>query len=64
MSVQNTLKNKALRRQQRAENADRQEKKRALEARMVEIMLNPPEEPKVSNLVVAESILWTPDQEQ
>lgn len=64
MSARNTLKNKAIRRAQRAENAETQEKKRKLQARMVELFLDPPEEPKVSDLVIAETVLWTPEQEQ
>lgn len=64
MSVRNTLANKAIRRHQRAENAEIQSKKQALQARMIELMLDPPEEPRVSDLVIAESVLWTPEQEQ
>lgn len=64
MSAKNTLANKAIRRQQRAENAEIQAKKQALQARMIDVMMNPPEEPRVSDLVIAESVLWTPEQEQ
>ncbi len=64
MSKRNTLANKAIRREQRSGNAAMQEKKRALQDRMVELMLDPPEEPRVSDLVIAETVLWTPEQEQ
>lgn len=64
MSARNTLKNKAVRRSVREDNATRQDKKRKLQARMIELMLDPPaEEPRVSDLVIAETVLWTPDQE-
>lgn len=65
MSRRNTLANKAVRRAERAENASLQENKRMLQSRMVELMLTPPaEEPRVSDLVIAESVLWTPEEEQ
>jgi hypothetical protein len=44
MSTKNTLANKATRREQRAEHAAVQEKKRNLQARMIELFLEPPEE--------------------
>lgn len=64
MSARNTLANKTIRREQRAENAATQVKKQALQARMVDVLLNPPEEPKVSDLVIAETVLWTPEQDK
>ncbi len=44
MSAKNTLQNKAIRRAQREENAETQEKRRSLQARMVELFLEPPSE--------------------
>lgn len=65
MSTRNSLANKTIRRAERVENADRQEKKRMLQDRMIELMLEPPvEEPRVSELVIAESVLWTPEEEK
>jgi hypothetical protein len=49
MSAKNTLKNKAVRRAVREEHAAVQTKKRALQARMVELFLEPPEEQEQEN---------------
>lgn len=64
MSARNKLENKRARREIRKDHSVRMEKKRALQTRMVELMLDPPEEPRVSDLVIAETVLWTPDQDK
>lgn len=66
MSRRNSLENKRIRRAEREANAALQKKKR-LTARIVNASLGfpvPEEAPKVSDLVIAETMLWTPDQEQ
>lgn len=65
MSRRNSLENKRIRRAEREANAALQKKKR-LTARMVNASLGfttPPEAPKVSDLVIAETMLWTPEMQ-
>lgn len=62
MSKKNSLQNKAIRRAERQETADRQRLKREVQ-KLYETTLTP-EPPKVSDLVVAETVLWTPDKEK
>lgn len=66
MSAKNKLKNKQARREVREARkaAFHGEYKRRAALPVFAPQLNlKPEEPKVSDLVIAESVLWTPDQE-
>jgi hypothetical protein len=55
MSAKNTLANKAVRRTERQENADRQTKRRELQARMIELNLSPSEAIQVGDFILGET---------
>lgn len=64
MSKRNTLDSKKLRREEReARKAAFRAHYETSKPRLVEFDL-PTEPPRVSDLVIAESVLWTPDQEE
>lgn len=56
MSARNTLKNKAIRRAVRETNKGVQAKRQALQARMVELFLEPPEDLETIEAVETESL--------